>query len=103
MGLSHPLHAGLRGGKAVPLKSIVDAAIPKAAALGTSVRTVLVTHRAGEGTGAGSVGWVAGRDQCLDAAVAAVKAQTIGQGLPLLCPAEVMDSEDPLFILYTSG
>jgi acetyl-CoA synthetase len=103
--VDHPVAActGLRGGKVVPLKSIVDAALPKAAALGTTVETVLVAHRAGDGTGPGVPGWVAGRDQSLDAAVAAVKARTIDVGLPVVFPAAVMDAEDPLFILYTSG
>lgn len=64
---------------------------------------MLVTHRAGAGTGPAAPGWVDGRDQCLDAAVAAVKARTLGAGLPLTFPPAVMDAEDPLFILYTSG
>ena len=67
------------------------------------MRSVLVTHRAGAGTGPGAPGWVEGRDHCLDAAVAGVKAATIGAGKPLAFTPADMDSEDPLFILYTSG
>ena len=70
---------------------------------GTNVTTVLVTHRAGSGTGPSAPGWVVGRDHCLDAAIADVKARTIGAGIPLTFAPEVMDAEDPLFILYTSG
>jgi hypothetical protein len=95
--------AGLRGGKSVQLKSIVDEAVAKAAALGTVIESVLVTHRAGDGAHAGVSGWVPSRDKSLDAAVEAVKAETIGRGLPVAFPATVMDAEDPLFILYTSG
>jgi acetyl-CoA synthetase len=76
---------GLRGGRKVPLKSNVDAAIEKAG----GVETVIVVKHAG-----GAVGWQNGRDVWLHEAVKAVNAD---------CPAEPMNAEDPLFILYTSG
>lgn len=57
---------GLRGGKVVPLKAVVDAAIAAAGKRGTVVRRVLVSHRAGEGAREGAPGWVKGRDVSLD-------------------------------------
>lgn len=55
---------------------------------------MFVTHRVGDGVGSGSPGWVEGRDQDLDAALATAETE---------CTPEVMAAEDPLFILYTSG
>jgi acetyl-CoA synthetase len=52
--------AGVRGGRAVPLKATVDVAVNAAAARGHTVRRVLVTHRAGEGAKEGVPGWVPG-------------------------------------------
>ena len=86
--------AGIRGGKPVPLKSIGDAAIELAAESGVEVRCVLVNHRAGDGIGEGSPGWITGRDVDMEEGMAA-------QGTT--CEPEVMEAEDPLFILYTSG
>lgn len=86
--------AGIRGGKPVPLKSIGDAAIELAAEEGVNVRCVLVNHRAGDGIGEGSPGWISGRDVDMEEGMAA-------QGTT--CDPEVMEAEDPLFILYTSG
>ncbi len=86
--------AGIRGGKLVPLKSIGNAAIELAAESGVVVRCVLVNHRAGDGIGEGSPGWVPGRDVDMEEGMAA-------QGTT--CDPEVMEAEDPLFILYTSG
>ena len=94
--------AGLRGGKPVPLKSIMDAACDIAKARGHAVSTLLVTHRAGAGTGEGTPGWVAGRDVSLDAEISAVRAAAPAAG-GLRFPAEPMAAEDPLFVLYTSG
>ena len=122
---------GLRGGKVVPLKSIVDRAIELAAARGTVVRRVLVTHRAGPGASPSAPGWVPGRDVSLDAgtywvgwvgrpherrtythsrpcptttaAVAEVYRNTKGRGQQLYMPPVPVGAEDPLFILYTSG
>jgi acetyl-CoA synthetase len=75
---------GLRGGKPIPLKANVDAACEKA-----SVETVIVLERTGA-----DVPIVEGRDVSWADAIA---------GQPDTCEPEVMDAEDPLFILYTSG
>ena len=53
------------------------------------VATVFVQRRTG-----GAANMVAGRDHWLDEALAA--ADTV-------CHPEVMEAEDPLFLLYTSG
>ena len=76
---------GLRGGKRVPLKANVDAALAHCPGV-TSV--IVLKH-----TGA-NVPMVDGRDIDWATAVADQSAD---------CPAEPMDAEDPLFILYTSG
>ena len=76
---------GLRGGKPVPLKTNVDAALAKV----SSVDTVIVLKRTGA-----AVAMVDGRDVDWHSAVAAQSAD---------CPPEEMSAEDPLFILYTSG
>jgi acetyl-CoA synthetase len=75
---------GLRGGKIVPLKANVDAALEKVAVK----RVIMLRH-----TGA-DVPMVAGRDIDWAEAVASQPAD---------CPPEEMGAEDPLFILYTSG
>jgi acetyl-CoA synthetase len=96
--------AGVRGGKPVPLKPAVDRACAMAEARGARVASVLVTHRAGTGVGAGSPGWVAGRDVDLDAEVAGVKARSAARGEEgVRLEAQAMGAEDPLFLLYTSG
>ena len=79
---------GVRGGKIIPLKANVDAAINDL----DTVHTVVVVER----TGAQSIkdSWQAERD---------VHYQEAITDLPAKCPPEVMDAEDPLFILYTSG
>lgn len=76
---------GLRGGKVVPYKQNVDAALKHC----LNVTTALVVQRTG-----GEVEWVAGRDVWYHDAIEQVSDD---------CPAESMDAEDPLFILYTSG
>ena len=76
---------GLRGGKRVPLKANVDAALAHC----PSVARVLVVRRTGA-----DVPMHPGRDVWLQAACEAASAD---------CPAEPMGAEDPLFILYTSG
>jgi acetyl-CoA synthetase len=74
-----------RRGSEIKLKAIVDEALLKC----TTVRNVVVFRRSGT-----PVNMVAGRDLWWDEAVAAASPD---------CPAEWMDAEDPLYILYTSG
>ena len=76
---------GLRGGKHIPLKASAD----EAAAKCPTVEKMVVVRRTGN-----DVNWVEGRD---------VWYHDIIANAPADCPPEVMDAEDPLFILYTSG
>jgi len=76
---------GFRRGAVVPLKAAVDEALAET----PSVEKVVVVKRTGS-----EVAMQAGRDIWWDDAVAGVRAE---------CPAEPLDSEHPLFILYTSG
>ena len=76
---------GVRGGRPIPLKKNVDAALEKAA----DVDTVIVVRRTGGGANMKS-----GRDIWYDEEAAKVSAD---------CPPEEIGAEDPLFILYTSG
>ncbi|MGB6253887.1 MAG: acetate--CoA ligase, partial [Bradyrhizobium sp.] len=76
---------GLRGGKKVPLKANVDAAIAKTG----GVDWVVVVKRTG-----GNVDMNPTRDLWYHEAAAVVTTE---------CPCEHMSAEDPLFILYTSG
>ena len=76
---------GLRGGRRVPLKANVDAAIEK---VGGVKHVIVVQHTGGE------VAWTPDRDVWLNEAMEKVSAH---------CPPEPMGAEDPLFILYTSG
>lgn len=78
---------GLRGGKTIPLKANVDAALKMPGT--TSVDTVLVLRHTG-----GAVEMQMPRDRWYDAVV---------DGQPDTCEPERMNAEDPLFILYTSG
>jgi acetyl-CoA synthetase len=80
---------GLRGGRKVPLKANVDAAIAKVASTGFSVDHVIVVKRTG-----GKVDMDPVRDVYYHAAAEVVTSE---------CPCEHMNAEDPLFILYTSG
>ena len=73
-----------RGGKNTPLKTNVDAAL----AICGDVKTLVV-----ERTNA-AVDMKEGRDASFNAMMAEASAD---------CPAEPMNAEDPLFILYTSG
>ncbi len=79
---------GLRGGKKIPLKINVDAALRLGSA-GEIVEKVVVVKRTG-----GDVGLVPNRDVAYDALMAAASEE---------CSPAPMDAEDPLFILYTSG
>jgi acetyl-CoA synthetase len=76
---------GRRGGKRVPLKANVDAAVAQA----PGVKNVLVVRNTGA-----KVAFSAGRDVWLH------EAEKNAEGP---CPPEPMGAEDPLFILYTSG
>ena len=75
---------GDRGGKHIPLKANVDTALAK-----RDVPTVIVVTRTGA-----EVPMKEGRD----VAYSAVRDQLSSE-----CEPEVMNAEDPLFILYTSG
>jgi len=78
---------GLRGGKKIPLKANVDAALKLH---GThSVETVLVVRHTGA-----AVDMQMPRDRWYDAVV---------DSQPDTCEPERMNAEDPLFLLYTSG
>jgi acetyl-CoA synthetase len=76
---------GRRGGKTIPLKANVDAAIAKT----SGVRNVLVVRHTG-----GNVPFTPGRDVWLHEAAKSESAE--------FAP-EPMGAEEPLFILYTSG
>jgi acetyl-CoA synthetase len=74
-----------RRGQEVKLKAVVDEALP----LCPTVKNVVVYRRTGS-----DVNMQAGRDWCWQDLIADV---------PTECPAEELDAEDPLYILYTSG
>ena len=74
-----------RGAKTIDLKGIVDAALEECPV----VEKVLVVKRTG-----GSVSMQQNRDLWLASLI---------EEVPATCEAEIMDAEDPLFILYTSG
>ena len=76
---------GFRGNKTIPLKSIVDDALKKC----SSVIKVIVFNRTNQ-----EVNMQSDRDVWWHEEMSKVNE---------VRPAEVMDSEDPLFILYTSG
>ncbi len=76
----------LRGGKALPLKAIVDEALTGP---NMAVRDVIVYRRTG-----GKVDFIAPRDKWLHELVAKE---------PATCEPEWVLSEHPLFLLYTSG
>ena len=76
---------GVRGGRAVPLKANVDAALAHT----PGVETVIIVTRTGA-----AVTLAEGRDCLYEDEIAKVDAD---------CPAVVQNAEDPLFILYTSG
>ncbi len=78
---------GLRGGKKVPLKANVDAALKMGGT--NTVETVLVVRHTGA-----AVDMQMPRDRWYDAVV---------DGQSEDCAPERMNAEDPLFILYTSG
>ncbi|PPK93576.1 acetyl-CoA synthetase [Nonlabens xylanidelens] len=73
-----------RGKKTIDLKSLVDKALENC-----DVDTVLVVNRTGN-----DVQMKEGRDQWIAPLLESASAD---------CPVEIMEAEDPLFILYTSG
>jgi acetyl-CoA synthetase len=77
----------LRGGKSLPLKSIVDEALAMGGC--DTIKDVIVYKRTG-----GNINFQAGRDLWLHELVDGQSAQ---------CEPEWVDAEHPLFILYTSG
>jgi len=76
---------GIRGGRRIPLKANVDAALEHC----PSVDSVIVVTRTGA-----DIGWTEDRDLHYEQACAAADTD---------CQPELMDAEDPLFILCTSG
>ena len=76
---------GFRGSKTTPIKSIVDEAIAKC----DSVETVIIKKRTGN-----EVVMEDGRDFWWDELMQEASSENI---------AEILNAEDPLFILYTSG
>ncbi|MFJ2995574.1 acetate--CoA ligase [Pandoraea sp. NPDC087047] len=77
----------MRGGKALPLKAIVDEALAMGGC--DHVKSVIVYRRTG-----GNVTMQAGRDEVMQDLVAGQSDQ---------CEPEWVGAEHPLFILYTSG
>ncbi len=78
---------GVRGAKAIPLKTNVDMAAANPAV--TTLERVLVVRNTGA-----DIGWVDERDAWL---------HELEEQVDDDCPCEEMGAEDPLFILYTSG
>ncbi|MBR44222.1 MAG: acetate--CoA ligase [Gemmatimonadetes bacterium] len=81
---------GWRRGSVVPLKANTDVALEKS----PTVKNVVVVARGGELTEQNAVSMKEGRDHWYHDLMAEVSSS---------CPAVSMDSEDTLFILYTSG
>ncbi len=77
----------VRGGKQLPLKSIVDEALTLGGC--DSVKNVLVVRRSGA-----AVDMKAGRDQFM---------ADVADRQPTTCEPEWVEAEHPLFLLYTSG
>jgi len=76
---------GVRGGRTIPLKANVDEALENC----PNVHSVFVVRRTNA-----EVPWHEERDVCYHKATEAADSE---------CEPELMDAEDPLFILYTSG
>ena len=76
---------GVRGGRTIPLKANVDKALEHC----PNVHSVFVVRRTNV-----DIPWHEKRDVCYLKATEAAASE---------CEPELMDAEDPLFILYTSG
>ena len=76
---------GIRGGRIIPLKANVDKALEQC----PNVHSVFVVKRTNAKTA-----WHDERDVCYQKATEAASSE---------CEIELMDAEDPMFILYTSG
>ena len=76
---------GLRGSKVIPLKANTDEALKSC----PNVHTCLVVKHTG-----GKISWQEGRD---------IWYREMVDDASDYCEPEIMDAEDPLFILYTSG
>ena len=76
---------GVRGRRLIPLKNNVDKALEDC----PDVHSVFVVRRTN-----GEIAWHEERDVCYHKATGAASEE---------CKPEIMDAEDPLFILYTSG
>ncbi len=85
---------GWRRGKEVPLKGAVDEALQDA----SGVRHVIVHQRTGS-----AVSMQAGRDLWWQELEEKLTADIRAEKTTELCPAEPLDAEHPLFVLYTSG
>lgn len=89
---------GVRGGRSLALKSIMDTALASEKLLGEDaapVKTVFVfRHYATKEEVSTSKYLMPGRDVDMNAEMKVARPY---------CPCEWMDSEDPMFILYTSG
>jgi acetyl-CoA synthetase len=82
---------GLRGGKKIPLKNNIEIAIKKLEAIKDDVivKKVLCIRHTGS-----TIEWNPKRD---------IWWHEEKEKVSIDCPPEIMDAEDPLFILYTSG
>ncbi len=76
---------GYRRGRVIPLKESADEALTNC----PTVEHMVVVRRTGE-----PVGWTQGRDHWWNELL---------ENQAEVCPPEIVDSEHPLFILYTSG
>lgn len=77
--------AAYRAEKIIPLKQNVDTALNEC----PKVKTVIVIQHTEQ-----TINWDAARDHWYHTEMQSVAAE---------CPCEIMDAQDPLFILYTSG
>ncbi len=76
---------GVRGGKIIPLKKIADEALEQCPQV---KKCVVIKHTGGD------INWHNERDISYEKLISSASVK---------CEPEIMDAEDPLFILYTSG